>query len=111
MVRRRSTTPEQVASLLILYAENVPIKEIMRRTGIKSEQTLYSVLDDNNIKRKPKKRCPLKQCVSFEDDVEMDVLEHKANVSAFVCECIRKAREYDKLVACNAISNKTEVAQ
>lgn len=92
MVRPRSITDEQIVSLLILYADNVPIKEIMKRTGIKSEQSIYRLLDEKNIPRKPRKRCPLKLTVSFEDDVEQDILEHRDNVSAFVCECIRKAR-------------------
>lgn len=98
MVRPRSITQEQITSLLILYADDVPIKEIMRRTGIKSEQTIYRLLDENQVKRKPKKRCPINRNISFEEDVERDILECTGNVSAFVCECIRKAREYDKLV-------------
>lgn len=98
MGRPRNISAEQISSMLILYATDVPIKEIMVRTGIKSEQTIYRLLDENNIKRKPKKRCPIKRCVSFEEDVELDVLEHTDNVSAFVCECIRKARKYDKIV-------------
>lgn len=98
MGRPRNISAEQISSMLILYATDVPIKEIMARTGIKSEQTIYRLLDENNIKRKPKKRCPIKRCVSFEEDVELDVLEHTDNVSAFVCECIRKARKYDKIV-------------
>lgn len=97
MARPRSVTSEQIASLLIMYADNIPIKEIMRRTGIKSEQTIYRLLDENGVKRKPKKRCPIKMTISFEEDVEMDIIEHSGNVSAFVCECIRKARECDNI--------------
>lgn len=97
MARPRSITAEQISSLLILYADDVPIKEIMRLTGIKSEQTIYRLLDENQVKRKPKKRCPMKLTISVEDDVEMDILECKRNVSAFVCDCIRKAKEYDKI--------------
>ena len=93
MARPRSISEKQIALLLELYADDTPIKEIIRRTDIKSEQTIYRLLDANRVPRKPKKRCPLKMTVSFEDDVEMDVLEHKENVSAFVCECIRKARK------------------
>lgn len=74
MARPRSITAEQISSLLILYADDVPIKEIMRRTGIKSEQTIYRLLDENQVKRKPKKRCPMKLTISVEDDVEMDIL-------------------------------------
>lgn len=95
---KNSYSLEQITEILILYADNIPIKEIMKRTGVKSEQTLYAILDENNVKRKPKKRCPIKRCVSFEEDVEMDILEHADNVSAFVCECIRKARKYDKII-------------
>lgn len=98
MARPRSITDDQISSLLILYADDVPIKEIMARTGIKSEQTIYRLLDENKVKRKPKKRCPIKRTVSFEEDVEIDILEHADNVSAFVCECIRKAKEYDKII-------------
>lgn len=90
-------TLEQTSQILVLYADDVPIKEILRRTGVKSEQTLYAILDENEIPRKPKKRCPVKMTISFEDDVEMDILEHSDNTSAFVCECIRKARLYDEL--------------
>lgn len=98
MARPRSITSEQISSLLILYADDVPIKEIMRRTGIKSEQTIYRLLDENEIKRKPKKRCPMKLTILIEDDVEIDILECPGNVSAFICECIRKAKEYDKIM-------------
>lgn len=101
MARPRSISLERISLLLLLYADDVPIKEIMRRTGIKSEQTVYRLLDENGIKRKPKKRCPIKMTISFEDDVEMDILEHSNNVSAFVCECIRKARKYDKAINCS----------
>lgn len=97
MARPRSITENQIASLLILYAADTPIKEIMRLTGIKSEQTIYRLLDANDISRRPKKRCPIKMTISFQDDVELDILENAGNVSTFVCECIRKARRFDKM--------------
>lgn len=100
MARPRSISIKQIVSLLSLYADDVPIKEIMKRTGIRSEQTVYRILDENGIKRRLRKRCPIKMTISFEDDVKTDILEHSSNVSAFVCECIRKAREYDKVANC-----------
>lgn len=98
MVRPRLITDDQVHRVIILYADDVAIKEIMRQTNIKSEQTVYRILDANGISRRPKKRCSIKRTISFEDDVEMDILEHSDNVSAFICECIRKARLYDAIV-------------
>ena len=68
----------------------------MKRTGIKSEQTIYRFLDKEKIPRKPKKKCPLKCTISFEEDVIDDVLLHKGNISTFVCECIRKAMKADE---------------
>ena len=92
-MRPRSITDESIKLLIDLYSLDVPIKEIMRRTGIKSEQTIYRLLDKEKVPRKPKKRCPFKCTVSFEEDVIDDVLLHKGEISTFVCECIRKVKE------------------
>lgn len=92
MARPKSITNEQISLLVSLYKEGTSIKEIMTRTGIKSEQTIYRLLDDNKVSRRPKKRCPLAMTISFEEDVVEDIQTHEGNVSAFICECIRKAR-------------------
>lgn len=94
---RPEITDEQVRRVIILYADGTSISEISRITGVRSSQTIYRILDANDIPRRPKKRCPVKMTISFEDDVEIDILEHAGNVSAFVCECIRKARRYDEM--------------
>lgn len=40
--------------MIQLYLLGKKIKEIMNLTGIKSEQTIYRLLDENNIPRRPK---------------------------------------------------------
>lgn len=94
---RPGITNEQIYRVLILYADGVAINEISRITGVRSSQTIYRILDANDVDRRPKKRCPVKMTISFEDDVELDILEHSGNVSTFVCECIRKARRFDEM--------------
>lgn len=54
MARGRILTIEQEEQVVVLYKQEFEIKEIMRRTGIKSEQTIYRILDRSNIPRRPK---------------------------------------------------------
>ncbi len=72
-----------------MYIAGSTIKNIMDKTGIRSEQTVYRILDDLKIARRSK-FCPLKKTISFEEDVAPYV-EKAENASAFVCECIREA--------------------
>lgn len=54
-MRGKAITLEQEQLMVKLYKEGLPIKKIMQETGIKSEQTIYRLLDNNNIPRRPKK--------------------------------------------------------
>ncbi len=92
MPRGRSITIEQEDKVVALYQKNIAIKEIMRLTGIKSEQTIYRLLDENEIPRRPKVRCAAKVLVSLEEDVAQ-ILEKQTNISYYVNEAVRYFNE------------------
>jgi hypothetical protein len=64
------------------------IKEIMKETDIKSEQTIYRILDSNDVPRRPKVRDVRKIFVTIEEDVA-DILDKEQSVSLYVNEAIR----------------------
>ena len=47
MARRRSITLDQESRVLSLYKDGIAIREIIRETGVRSEQTIYRILDYN----------------------------------------------------------------
>lgn len=92
MPRGRYITIEQEDKVVALYQKNIAIKEIMRLTGIKSEQTIYRLLDENEIPRRPKVRCAAKVLVSLDEDVAQ-ILEKQTNISYYVNEAVRYFHE------------------
>ncbi|UVX68300.1 MAG: MerR HTH family regulatory protein [Bacteriophage sp.] len=64
------------------------IKEIMKETDIKSEQTIYRILDSNGVPRRPKVRGVRKIFVTIEEDVAA-ILDKEQSVSLYVNEAIR----------------------
>lgn len=56
MARRRCITLDQESRVLSLYKDGMAIKEIMGKTDIRSEQTIYRILDSNGVPRRPKVR-------------------------------------------------------
>lgn len=44
---------EQVVSL---YNSDTPIKEILRKTGVRSEQTIYRILKENGVQKRGSKK-------------------------------------------------------
>ena len=69
MARRRSITLDQESRVLSLYKDGIAIKEIIRETGVRSEQTIYRILDSNGVPRRPKVRGVRKIFVTIEEDV------------------------------------------
>ena len=69
MARRRSITLDQESRVLSLYKDGIAIKEIIRETGVRSEQTIYRILDSNGVPRRPKVRGVRKIFVTIEKDV------------------------------------------
>lgn len=88
MARRRSITLDQESRVLSLYKDGMAIKEIMKETEIKSEQTIYRILDSNGVPRRPKVRGVRKIFVTIEEDVAA-ILDREQSVSLYVNEAIR----------------------
>ncbi len=88
MARRRSITLDQESRVLSLYKAGMAIKEIMKDTEIKSEQTIYRILDSNGVPRRPKVRGVRKIFVTIEEDVAA-ILDKEQSVSLYVNEAIR----------------------
>lgn len=63
----------------MMRAYDIAIKEIMKETDIKSEQTIYRILDSNGVKR---------ILVMIEEDVAA-ILDKEQSVSLYVNEAIR----------------------
>lgn len=88
MARRRCITLEQESRVLSLYKDGMAIKEIMGKTDIRSEQTIYRILDSNGVPRRPKVRGVKKILVKIEEDVAA-ILDKEQSVSLYVNEAIR----------------------
>ena len=88
MARRRSITLDQESRVLSLYKDGMAFKEIMKDTEIKSEQTIYRILDSNGVPRRPKVRGVRKIFVTIEEDVAA-ILNKEQSVSLYVNEAIR----------------------
>ena len=88
MARRRCITLDQESRVLYLYKDGMAIKEIMGKTDIRSEQTIYRILDSNGVPRRPKVRGVKKILVKIEEDVAA-ILDREQSVSLYVNEAIR----------------------
>lgn len=87
MARGQSKTLYQESQVVSLYKQGKSIKEIISETGIKSEHTIYRLLDKNNIPR----RATLKgtpKTFYIEEDVSL-ILKEQPNISRYVNEAIR----------------------
>lgn len=71
-----------------LYKQGIAIKEIIKETGVRSEQTIYRILDSNGVPRRPKVRGVRKIFVTIEEDVAA-ILDKEQSVSLYVNEDIR----------------------
>lgn len=76
-----------------LYQEgNHTIKEIMSLTGIRSEQTIYRILDAANIPRRPSRQAVQKVSVSLDKDAADIIREvNPKNLSKWICDLIKLA--------------------
>ena len=87
MARGRSITLDQESRVLSLYKDGIAIKEIIKETGVRSEQTIYRILDSNGVPRRPKVRGVRKIFVTIEEDVAA-ILDKEQSVSLYVNEAI-----------------------
>lgn len=88
MARGRSITLDQESRVLSLYKQGIAIKEIIKETGVRSEQTIYRILDSNDVPRRPKVRGVKRILVMIEEDVAA-ILDKEQSVSLYVNEAIR----------------------
>lgn len=75
-----------------LYKEgNYKIKEIMSITGIRSEQTIYRILDAAGIPRRPTRSTVMKATISFDKET-VDIINaaNPKNLSEWVCNKIKE---------------------
>lgn len=85
---KTSITLDQESRVLSLYKDGMAIKEIMKETDIKSEQTIYRILDSNGVPRRPKVNGVKRILVMIEEDVAA-ILDKEQSVSLYVNEAIR----------------------
>lgn len=74
-----------------LYKQGaLTIKEIMAETGIRSEQTVYRILDAAGVPRKPVRPTEWRATISFDADTSaiIDDVRPK-NLSEWICEIIK----------------------
>lgn len=83
----------QKAKCIQLYKEGIlTIKEIMSQTGIRSEQTIYRILDAACIPRRPARPTEYRATISFDKDTaEIIDKVHPRNLSTWVCKMIKEA--------------------
>lgn len=83
---------EQIQACERLYREgNHTIKQIMQETGIRSEQTVYRVLDAAGIPRRPNRRIALRATISFDEEAAKIINEvNPKNMSEWVCDIVKK---------------------
>ena len=72
--------------MIELYEQGLPIKEIMKRTKIRSEQTIYRLLDENEIPRRPKRE---KTRITFTATSEsIQILSLQQDISEYINKAI-----------------------
>ena len=68
------------------------IKKIMSITGIRSEQTIYRILDEAGIPRRPTRPTEWRATISFDKETSDMIGEVRPrNLSAWVCKMIKEA--------------------
>ena len=87
------TNSEQKELVCKLYkAKKHTIKQIIKETGVRSGQTIYRILDENNIPRRPKRETVMKATISFDKKTAGIIKkENPPNLSEWVCNKIQRA--------------------
>lgn len=91
MARPKSITFEQIEAVVRLYvARKHSIKQIMKETGVRSEQTIYRILDESGVPRYDRRATVKKATISF-DGASWDLIQARSprNLSLFICNLIK----------------------
>lgn len=82
---------EKIQECERLYKEgNHTIKQIMSITGIRSEQTVYRILDSANIPRRPSRKTCIRATVSFDkNSAEIIRIINPKSLSEWICGLIK----------------------
>ena len=86
---------EQKKECIRLYQEGaLTVEENMDKTGIRSEQTIYRILDAADVPRRPARPTGWRTGISFDKET-LDIIEEvkPRNISAWVCKMIKKAHK------------------
>ena len=76
-----------------LYNEGeYTVKEIMELTGIRSAQTLYRILDNAGVKRRPR-QAYVRKIVFDEESAAYIARVKPRNLSAWICRLIKQHRD------------------
>lgn len=82
---------EKQKQCIELYKKGMPILEIMEATRIHSAQTIYRILDNNNIQRRPVKTA-FRKTITFDVETAGIIAKaHPRKLSPWVCETIKSA--------------------
>ena len=89
---RTFITVEQEEEVVRLYrSQKYKIKDIMKMTGVRSEQTIYRILDAADVPRLKSKAPARKLSVTIDDEVLMLIeKDNPINLSKWICEKIKK---------------------
>ena len=91
MARPRSITVEQIEAVVRLYVDRkLSIKQIMKEAGVRSEQTVYRILDESGVPRYERRATVKKATISF-DGAAWDLIQARSprNLSLFICNLIK----------------------
>ena len=85
-------TVDQEEEVTRLYrSQKFKIKDIMKMTGVRSEQTIYRILDAADVPRLKSKAPARKLSVTIDDEVLMLIeQDNPINLSKWICEKIKK---------------------
>lgn len=85
-------TLNQENEVVRLYqSHRFTIKEIIAKTGVKSEQTIYRILARHNVPKIRKRKPVRKVSISLDETADTIIRRFKPkNLSEFICEMIKK---------------------
>ena len=83
-------SPEQKTLCIKLYTEDeISIKEILSKTGIRSEPTIYKILKEAGIEKKRNRKHAKNVTISLDQDtVELIEKIRPKNLSELICEAL-----------------------